>query len=1159
MKRLIWVLCFFIMVTSVIFPMPTQVKALGTGLIYMSYFDQGGGYFSGGGWGSTGASKPIPDGFVPAGASKDLYASGVSRAWIINPRTGDIRFSYLNNPDGSYSGSGWSSNVANKPLPEGYIPAGVYNDPYCDTCSRIIIINPTTGKIKIAYLESGYGFYSGGFGGDLNVSKPIPTGFIPAGAYLDPYAPTLSRMVIINKNTGEIRWSYLDSGGGYFSSGGWGASGVSKPIPAGFYPLGAYPDPYCDTCSRLTLINFTHPVPNIEVVSPISGQILSEFNTAFIPSIKISDPDGDTLIASYFLDSETSPRDTKVISNTQTAQTVSFNALNIESIIEGTHTIRFTVDDGSAKVESIAQVMVDKTSPVLGVVAATSTDTLVQISGSASDSISGLSSESYRYSIGSNTSAWTSLLQYTQSNLTPNTNYNVKFEARDNVGHIASQEQLIRTKAQAPTLSLSQATESGLDISFSDSNPSSTQYQVQIGGQYVNAAGTVTTAPAWIPLTNKTIKVTGLAPNTSYSFQAKAKNELGVETNYGPLAGGTTLASPPAPITTELAQRLIKLSWPATPGIASYDVEVDGGVPMNNGTSTTFSHNGLAPNTQHNYRVRANNAGGTGKWSPLISKFTLPDPPAVPTGIQAVPLQTQMTISWDSVARAEGYDIKVDGGTEIDNGAQTTYVHRNLQPLTEHTYQVRAKNPGGISQWSEPVLMKTLPNPPNTPDNLTADLSIHQVMVNWSTADGADAYEIEVDGLRTENGNKTTYLHDGLDALSGHTYRVRAKNIGGMSAWSEPLDVTTHPEIPNIPTNIMTTAEEKSITTTWYKVPHASSYEVEIDGITKINVTNNQFVHSDLEPDSRHTYRVRAKNISGDSEWSAPVTLTTFPSGSDTTLSLTNIAAIVTNRYITISWDTVAPEARYDIEVDGVLMNNGDDTIYHHTGLKANEFHTYKIRLQNEDHPGEWVAMLSLSTLPNPPDAPTDIEAFATNNSIELRWQKNSTATGYDIEIDGKTMDAGEAASYLHDELSSGTAHTYRVRAKNVTGVTAWSAAIVKSTTSPTYTVNGEKEKTFDLSLLASNVQDFSEMTYVVTYDPSQLEAIDLFGFTPNADLPTAGKIPGSNLDVTYTAGEITFRINQNVVPGTSWSGEIATIVFKSKVDGQAQMNVVVE
>ncbi len=898
-------------------------------------------------------------------------------------------------------------------------------------------------------------------------------------------------------------------------------------------------------------------VPTFEVTSPTPNQLLSDQDTAFTPTLEVTDPDSDTLTFEYYLDDETEPRGTSVVSNTRTAQMVNLDPINIANLTEGNHTFRFVVNDQVDVVEGEVHFRVDKTAPILNEVAITPNTTSISFAGSAVDSIAGLHSNPYRYSVlNAEQSQWTPNTTFTVNNLQPNTAYQAIFEARDTLGHIAREQRSMVTLAQSPLISFSSRGEHTLGIRVTDSNPASTQYVIRSGTRFVQQDGRLSATPQWITLSNKSITVTGLSSNTTYTFDARTRNSQLVETAYGNAISTKTLVPPPESIRTEVEQREIRLSWDSVSGILGYDIEVDGTV-VSNGTSSTYLHTGLLPNTRHTYRVRVRNAGGIGSWSEIKSVQTLPDPPAVPRNLQFTATQTEIQLSWDIIAAAQTYDIEVDGSI-VSNGDRIRYLHTGLEPFTEHTYRVRASNPGGTSEWGPLVTATTLPYPPQVPTNISAAPSIYSVSIGWDEMDGAEAYEIEVDGLIVDTGSATAYIHEGLEPLSGHTYRVRAKNTGGKSAWSQPIDITTHPEIPLQPTNILTTSDETAITLTWYKVPHTEFYEIEVDGSSIVKVTDTQFKHSELLADSKHTYKIRSYNISGYSEWSSPVTMMTLPAGSGVNMSLTNIAAVVTNTFITISWDTVAPNAEYEIEVDGELYDNGEDTIYHHTGLEANEFHIYKIRVIDDGQPGDWVAVLALSTLPNPPDAPEQLEAFATNHSIELSWNRIEGASGYDIEIDGKTYSLGGGLNYIHSGLESGISHTYRIRAKNITGVTAWSPAVTQSTTSPTYNVNMAANEPFDLSILASNVQDFSELTFVITYNPEEIELIDLYNFTPEQDL-SSGKIPNSNLTAEVESGVIKLTVNQNVIPGTSWSGELSTLTFKGKTSGETSIDIVVE
>ncbi len=898
-------------------------------------------------------------------------------------------------------------------------------------------------------------------------------------------------------------------------------------------------------------------MPSIEDYLPQNNQLVSDV-IPFSPAVTVKDVDNEQLHVEYFLDGGGTASGTQKISNTQTPQYVTFPPLDTAGLAEGNHTILYKVRDSSTTVQAQATFRLDKSPPNMGNVGVSTADNSMQVSGAASDSF-GLDAVPYRYLIGSGDSGWIQDTAYTQPDLLPNTAYSVVFQARDAAGHVNQWNGAARTRAQIPFAKISSKAETALQIGFTDHNPGQTQYQIQINNEFLDQNGQLSGTAQWIQLHSQGITATGLKPGKTYTIRAKAKNDDGIETSQSSPVEGVTLAYPPANFYGSPAQRSIALSWETSAGATQYEVELDR-QSVTTVNSTAYTHSGLSPNTRHEYRIRALTGGGAGTWSPYLTVFTLPDPPPVPGNISAVPSQTEIALDWDVSVRAEAYEVEADG-TVYPVGALPQYTHRGLTPKTNHTYRVRALNPGGVSEWSQEVALRTLPYPPVSPEGPVAQPSIYSIAVSWNPVEEADAYELEVDGLITDVGNTESYLHEGLEPVSGHTYRVRAKNAGGKSPWSAPVNMTTHPEKPTVPTNIMGTADEASITLTWYKVLHTDRYQIEVDGAILGDETDNQYMDTGLTPNSRHTYRVRAVNISGKSEWTAPVSMKTLPEGSGATMSLTNVVALVTNNRILISWDTVSPDAKYDVEIDGTVRDNGAATLYNHTGLAANEFHTYKIRIQDGDGSGngEWIAILSLSTLPDPPGAPDGLEAFPADSSIELRWEKVEGASGYDIEVDGQVYDLGASRLYMHDELASGTSHTYRIRAKNQTGVTAWSNALVKSTTSPDYTAAVTAGQSFEVSLLGWNIQDFSELSFVVTYNPDELEITDLYDFTPAADLMGAGNIPGTALKVEYKLGKVIYRMSQSIEPGTSWSGELAAVRFKSAINGSAKIRVTVE
>lgn len=183
---------------------------------------------------------------------------------------------------------------------------------------------------------------------------------------------------------------------------------------------------------------FYNNLPSVSVATPTQSQCFSEQDIAFAPSISVSDTNNDTLTCKCYFDYDTIAKDTKTVSNTATAQTVTFSQLNMSTLPQGIHMLRFEISDGYDTVNKSVVIRVDKSAPRLNKVNVTSTSTSITIKASATDNISGLDTNAYRYTIGSYVSAWTAQNTYTQSSLVSNTPYLIKIEVKDAKGHINS-------------------------------------------------------------------------------------------------------------------------------------------------------------------------------------------------------------------------------------------------------------------------------------------------------------------------------------------------------------------------------------------------------------------------------------------------------------------------------------------------------------------------------------------------------------------------------------------------------------------------------------------------------------------------------------------------------------------------------------------------
>lgn len=100
--------------------------------------------------------------------------------------------------------------------------------------------------------------------------------------------------------------------------------------------------------------------------------------------------------------------------------------------------------------------------------------------------------------------------------------------------------------------------------------------------------------------------------------------------------------------------------------------------------------------------------------------------------------------------------------------------------------------------------------------------------------------------------------------VSGASYEVTVSEDGGQVG-----------TIPAVPTGLQATAASTSqINVTWNDSVDATSYDLMVDGAIHTDVAK-PFSHTGLAANTSHTYKVRAKNLAGASEWSTQVNVST--------------------------------------------------------------------------------------------------------------------------------------------------------------------------------------------------------------------------------------------------------------------------------------------
>lgn len=476
----------------------------------------------------------------------------------------------------------------------------------------------------------------------------------------------------------------------------------------------------------------------------------------------------------------------------------------------------------------------------------------------------------------------------------------------------------------------------------------------------------------------------------------------------------------------------ISLAWDSVAGATSYDIEVDS-IKIESVTNPSYIHDSLEPGTWHTYRVRHRNNDVVGGWTTAIRIQTLVNKLTPPTNFKGVPTNTTVTLTWEPVINATGYDILVDNNSSYST-ASTSFLHDNLLSETLHSYKVRAKNAYGVSEWSEILSVTTLPDPPATPLNLRGIATNMSVILSWDVVDKATTYDVEIDGSVTENVTNTGYLHNNLIPGTLHKYRVRARNSGGISEWTEPFYIRT---ILEIPINIKASSTYTDINIAWDNVYGATGYDMLIDGKEEYDVVS-PYLYSNLSPGTEHTFRVRAKSAEVTSDWSQEFTQWTIPS------IPINLKGTATNNSVTLIWDASIGTIEYNIEVNGMVKNSTTNTYYLDSELLPNTTYIYRVSAKNSGGISDWSAPISISTYLLA--TPTNIVLNITDKKITVSWDDVAGATGYDIEVDGTPRDNSTLTTFVHNPLLPSTQHTYRVRAKNENGTSAWSELVTAVT-----------------------------------------------------------------------------------------------------------------
>jgi predicted phage tail protein len=623
---------------------------------------------------------------------------------------------------------------------------------------------------------------------------------------------------------------------------------------------------------------------------------------------------------------------------------------------------------------------------------------------------------------------------------------------------------------------------------------------------------------------------TGLESGTTYHYRVRARNESGFS-NYSAEASATTPVPPPpvpgAPSDLSAAAvdtSTIDLSWTASAGVVDgYHIERSitpgsgfAAVDTVAGGGTVFQDTSLQSGTTYYYRVRGRNISGFSDYSAEASATTPVPPPPVPgapTDVAAVAVDTStIDLSWTASAGVvDGYHIERSttpgsGFAPVDTvaGGATVFQDTGIQSGTTYYYRVRARNISGFSDYSVEASATTPGVPPPVPgpptDLSAAAVDTSTIDLSWTASAGVvDGYHVERSltpgsgfvAVDTVAGGVTVFQDSGLEGGTTYHYRVRARNESGFSNYSAEASATTPvppPPVPGAPSGLSAAAVDTStIDLSWtasagvvdgYHVERSTTPGSGFAAVDTVAGGITVFQDTSLESGTTYYYRVRARNVSGFSSYSVEASATTpVPPPPVPGAPMDFAAVAIDTSTIDLSWTASAGVVDgYHIErsltpgsgfapVDTVA---GAATAFRDTDLEGGTTYHYRVRARNESGFSNYSAEASATTpVPPPPvpGAPTDLSAAAVDTStIDLSWTASAgVVDGYHVER-STTPGSGFAAVdtvaggitvFQDTSLQSGTTYYYRVRGRNVSGFSDYSAEASATTPVPPPPVPG--------------------------------------------------------------------------------------------------------
>ena len=424
--------------------------------------------------------------------------------------------------------------------------------------------------------------------------------------------------------------------------------------------------------------------------------------------------------------------------------------------------------------------------------------------------------------------------------------------------------------------------------------------------------------------------------------------------------------------------------------------------------------------------------------------------PSAPSGLSVSNTIASLTLKWNAVKDATGYEIYragTDGKySKITTVTSTSYVDTNVKNNTQYSYKIKAYNAACASAFSTAASLKKTQI---SVSNLKADANGSKVQLSWTGGvTGAEGYVIY---RRTEGGS---YAEIGRTSGNAYSDTISAgiKYYYAVAVYSGSRTEDKCPEVGVMylaaPSGLSVSNTIASLTLKWNAVKDATGYEIYRAGTdgkySKITtVTSTSYVDTNVKNNTQYSYKIKAYNAAGASAFSTAASL------KKTQISVSNLKADAAGSKVQLSWTGGVTGAEgYVIyrrteggsytEIGRTSGNTYSDTIS--AGIKYYYAVAVYSGSRTEDKCPEVGAMYLAE--------PAVTGASNITSGVQVKWSQVTGATGYIVYRKGAgkgwariaDIKEGSTVNYTDTTAASGTTYTYTVRAYNKDTMSDWNS-----------------------------------------------------------------------------------------------------------------------